>query len=93
MVTHKTYKKDIQPFILNQIKDFRNKNSDNGESNHRIIAASNLHCFLYDVSKPIGGKQGMKNIVFDMVNNSFIIPNQSKEWKKRRKRMYKIILC
>jgi hypothetical protein len=71
MVTHKTYKKDIQPFILNQLKDLQNKNSDNGESNHRIIAIYNLQCFLYDVGKPSGGKQGMKSIVFDMVNNRF----------------------
>jgi hypothetical protein len=27
---------------------------------------------LYDVGKPIGGKQGMKSIVFDMVNNRFV---------------------
>jgi hypothetical protein len=71
MFTHKTYKKVIQPFIFNQIKDLQNKNSDNGESNHRIIAVYNLQCFLYDVGKPIGGKQGMKSIVFDMVNNHF----------------------
>jgi hypothetical protein len=71
MVTHKTYKKDIQPFILNQLKDLQNKNSDNGESQHRIIAVYNLQCFLYDVGKPIGGKQGMKSIVFDLVNNHF----------------------
>jgi hypothetical protein len=71
MVTHETYKKDIQPFILNQIKNLHNKNSDNCESNHRIIDIYNLQCFLYDVGKPIGGKQGMKSIVYDMVNNNY----------------------
>jgi hypothetical protein len=72
MVTHKTYKKDIQPFILNQLKDLQNKNSDNGESNHRIIAVYNLQCFLYDVGKPICGKLGMKTVLFNMVNNHFV---------------------
>jgi hypothetical protein len=71
IVTHKTYKKDIQPFILNQLKDLQNKNSDNGENNHRIIAICNLQRFLYDVGKPISGKQGMKNIVFDIMNNNY----------------------
>jgi hypothetical protein len=54
MVTHKTYKKDIQAFILNQLKDLQNKSSDSSESNHRIIAVYNLQCLLYDVGKPIG---------------------------------------
>jgi hypothetical protein len=48
--------RDIKPFILNQLKDLQNKNSDNGESKHRIVAVFNLQCFLYDVGKPIGGK-------------------------------------
>jgi hypothetical protein len=71
MVTYKIYKKDIQPFTLNQLKDLQNKNSDNGDSHHRIIAVYNLQCFLYDVGKPIGGKEGMNSIVFDVVNNNY----------------------
>jgi hypothetical protein len=63
IITHKTFKKDIQPFIHIQLKDLQNKSSDTGESNHRIIAEYNIQCFLYDVGKPIGGKQGMKSIV------------------------------
>jgi hypothetical protein len=47
--------RDIKPFILNQLKDLQSKNSDNGESNHRIVAVFNFQCFLYDVGKPIGG--------------------------------------
>jgi hypothetical protein len=61
--------KDI--FIFNQLKDLQSKNSDNGESNHRIVAVFNLQCFLYGVGKQIGGKLGMKSLVFDFVNNRF----------------------
>jgi hypothetical protein len=63
--------RDIKPFILNQLKDLQSKNSDNCESNHRIVAVFNLQCFLYDVKKPIGGKLGMKSLVFDFVKNHF----------------------
>jgi hypothetical protein len=63
--------KEIKPFILNQVKDLQNKNSDNGESNHRVVAVFNLQCFLYDVGKPISGKLGMKSLVFDFVKNHF----------------------
>jgi hypothetical protein len=31
----------------------------------------NLQCFLYDVGKQIGGKLGMKSLVFDFVKNHF----------------------
>jgi hypothetical protein len=63
--------RDIKPFILNQLKDLQNKNSDYGESKHRIVVVFNLQCFLYDVGKPIGGKLGMKSFVFDFVKNHF----------------------
>jgi hypothetical protein len=46
LVTYKTYTRDIKPFILNQLKDLQSKNSDNNESNHRIIAVFNVQCFL-----------------------------------------------
>jgi hypothetical protein len=69
LVTCKTYMKDIKPFILNQLKDLQSKNSNNGESNHRIVAVFNLQCFLYDLGKSIGEKLGMKNILFDFVKN------------------------
>jgi hypothetical protein len=71
LVTYKTYMRDIKPFIFNQLKDLQNKHSDNGESKHRIVAVFNLQCFLYDVGKPIGGKLGMKSLVFDFVKNRF----------------------
>jgi hypothetical protein len=38
------------------LKDLQMKNSYNGESNHRIIAAYKLQVFLYNVSKNTGGK-------------------------------------
>jgi hypothetical protein len=63
--------RDVKPFILNQLKDLQSKNSDNGESNHRIVAMFNLQCFLYDVGKPIDRKLGMKSLVFDFVKNRF----------------------
>jgi hypothetical protein len=59
--------RDIKPFILNQLKDLQSKKSDNSESNHRIVAVFNLQGFLYDVRKPIGGKLGMKSLVFDFI--------------------------
>jgi hypothetical protein len=31
----------------------------------------NLQCFLYDVGKPIGGKLGMKGVVFDFAKIHF----------------------
>jgi hypothetical protein len=63
--------RDIKPFILNQLKDLQNKNSDNGESKHRIVAVFNFQYFLYDFGKPIGGKLGMKSLVFDFVKKHF----------------------
>jgi hypothetical protein len=65
--------RDIKPFIHNQLKDIQSKNSDNGESNHRIVAVFNLQCFFYDVGKPIGGKLGMKSLVFDFIKNHFTL--------------------
>jgi hypothetical protein len=63
--------RDIKPFIFNQLKDLQSKNNDNGKSNHRIVVVFNLQCFLYDVGKQIGGKLGMKSLVFDFVENRF----------------------
>jgi hypothetical protein len=63
--------RDIKHLILNQLKDLQSKNSNNRESNHRIVAVFNLQCFLYDVGKLISGKLGMKNLVFDFVKNHF----------------------
>jgi hypothetical protein len=71
LVTCQTYMRDIKQFILNQLKDLQSENSDNDESNHRIVAVFNLQCFLFNVGKPIGGKQGMKSLVFDFVKNCF----------------------
>jgi hypothetical protein len=33
------------------LKDLQIKNSDNGKSNHRVIAVYKLQLFLYNVSK------------------------------------------
>jgi hypothetical protein len=71
LVTYKTYVRDIKPFILNHLKDLQSKNSDNGESNHRIITMYNLQYFLNDLGKPIGRKVGIKILAFDFVKNSF----------------------
>jgi hypothetical protein len=57
--------------LPNQPKGSQSKNSDNSETNHRIVAVYNLHCFLYDVGKPIGRKLGMKSLVCDFVKNHF----------------------
>jgi hypothetical protein len=37
-----------------------------------IVAMFNLQDFLYDVGKPIGGKLGMKSLIFDYVKNHFV---------------------
>jgi hypothetical protein len=71
LVTFKSYMRDIKPFILNQLKDLQSLNSHNSENYHKIIAVYNLRYFLYDVWKAIGGKLGMKSLIFDFVKNHF----------------------
>jgi hypothetical protein len=51
----------IEAFIKTNFKELHIKNRDDSESNHRIVVAYNLHCYLYNVGKPIGGKQVEKS--------------------------------
>jgi hypothetical protein len=76
--------KDIKPFILNKLKNLQSKNSNNGENNHRIVAVFNLQCFLYDVWKQIGGKLGMKNLIFDFVENRFVSTSTITEYLPKK---------
>jgi hypothetical protein len=47
-------------------------NSDNGESNHGVIAVYKLQVFLYNVSKNTGGKIGEKCLEKDKYNDLFL---------------------
>jgi hypothetical protein len=59
----------IEAFLKTQLKELQIKSREDGESNHRIITVYNLHCYLYNVGKPIGGKQGEKSLLHDFVKN------------------------
>jgi hypothetical protein len=60
LVNHNNYVRTIEAFIKTHLKELQIKNRDDGESNHRIVAVYNLQCYLYNVGKPIGGKQGRR---------------------------------
>jgi hypothetical protein len=53
------------------LKELQIKNREDGERNHRIVAVYNLQCYLYNVGKPIGGKQGEKSLLHDFVKNLY----------------------
>jgi hypothetical protein len=57
----------IEAFIKTHLKELQVKNREDGESNHRIVAVYNLQCYLYNVGKHIGGKQGEKNFIYDLI--------------------------
>jgi hypothetical protein len=52
-------------------KDLQMKNSDNGESNHRVIAGYRLQVFLYNFSKNTGGKIGEKCLISSFIHNQY----------------------
>jgi hypothetical protein len=60
LVNHNNYVRTIEAFIKTHLKELQVKNREDGESNHRIVAVYNLQCYLYNVGKPIGGKQGRR---------------------------------
>jgi hypothetical protein len=47
------------------------KNSDIGESNHRVITVYKLQVFLYNVSKNNGGKIGEKYLISSIIHNQY----------------------
>jgi hypothetical protein len=51
------------------LKDLQMKNSDNEESNLRVIAVYKLQVFLYNVSKNAGGKIGEKCLISSFIHN------------------------
>jgi hypothetical protein len=42
------------------LKELQIKNRDDGENNYRIVVVHNLQCYMYNIGKPIGGKQGRR---------------------------------
>jgi hypothetical protein len=58
LVNHSNYMRTIEVFIKTHLKELQIKNREDGGSNHMIVAVYNLQCYLYNVGKPIGEKQG-----------------------------------
>jgi hypothetical protein len=53
------------------LKDLQIKNSDNGESCHRVIAEYKLQVFLHNVSKNTGGKIEEKYLISTFIHNQY----------------------
>jgi hypothetical protein len=71
LVNHNNYVQTIEKFIKTHLKELQIKNREDGEGNHRIAAVYNLQHYLYNVGKPIGGKQGEKSLIYDFVKNKY----------------------
>jgi hypothetical protein len=69
LVIHSYYIRTIEAFIKTHFKKLQIKYREDCENNHRIVAVYNLQCYLYNVGKPIGGKQGEKSLLHDFVKN------------------------
>jgi hypothetical protein len=61
----------IKDFIMYMLKDLQMKNSDSGESYHRVIAVYKLQVFLYNVSKNSGGKVREKCLISSFIHNQY----------------------
>jgi hypothetical protein len=71
LVNHNIYVAMIEVFIKTHLKELQVKNREDRESNHRIVAVYNLQCYMYNVGKPIGGKQGEKSLIYDFIKNKY----------------------
>jgi hypothetical protein len=69
-ITYKSVCK-IKDFIMYMLKDLQMKNSDNGESNHRVIGVYKFQVFLYNVSKNTCGKIGEKGLISSFIYNEY----------------------
>jgi hypothetical protein len=77
-VNYSNYTRTIEGFIKTHLKELQIKNREAGESNNKIVAAYNLQCYLYNVGKPIGGKQGEKRLIYDFVKNQYMYKKMAK---------------
>jgi hypothetical protein len=71
LVNHNYYMRTIEAFIKTHLKELQIKNKEDCETNHRIVAVYNLKCYLYNVGKPICGKQGEKSMLHNFMKNRY----------------------